>query len=193
MRESVCVWERERESVCVWVCLCVKSTFAFFFWLTFVRKYRALLPKYRALLQRQPYIIGLYARPLKYKSLLRECRAIQGFLQRYGVEDIWLFCGNIWRIEINVIELYARSHLLQSDCNKRLSLVCVAVCCSVLQCVVVCSVCCSVLQCVCSVWHWVVVCCIVLQRVYVGDRKEKKREGSKYQCVVLCVAVRCSV
>ena len=58
---------------------------------------------------------------------------------------------------------------------------CVVVCCSVLQCVVVC---CSVLQCVvvcCSVLQCVVLCCIVLQCVVVCC--------SVLQCVAVCCRV----
>jgi len=62
-------------------------------------------------------------------------------------------------------------------CKPTKLLQCVAVCCGVMQCVVVQmnvnlhnSVCCSVLQCVavcCSVWQCAAVCCSVLQCIAV--------------------------
>jgi len=74
--------------------------------------------------------------------------------------------------------------LVEKDTSMRSCAVCwlqgIAVCCSVLQCVVVCS---SVLQCVavsCSVLQCVTVCCSVLQC------------GAMRHSVLQCVAVCCT-
>jgi len=89
-------------------------------------------------------------------------------------------------------------------CLTRQGVLCVAVCCSVLQGV---AVCCSALQCVavcCSVLPCVAVCCSVLQKVYNGCYRVISVEGKEGSvlldkvvalcCSMLqCVAVYCNL
>ena len=116
--------------------------------------------------------------------------------------DVTVFrmCDVVPGVSVVLQRVAVRGSVLQcvAVCYVR-SISCVAACCSVLQCAIVCAECCRVLQCLAvscssySVLQSVAVCCSMLQCDVGGLRIERLAHGTLQCAAVCCSVLHCDV